>query len=230
MLANMLDAVEREDLDSAVRYFNALLLDDALAEVNEALFVALWHVDPDDQRSWNAFQALAGLLMLGTKQRRCVLHLVATTRAGQARVPDREFDLVVPIEELALNAYDGPTREALKVAAKGVEAPRERDLRLQLPVVQIRRRHDELSLGVRAPVMEAPKGFGGLLKRNGVKQKEEEQLAAFGREAVLTAFRWDPFLQYVDLTLLREDRGVRRAVLEMKADRRDFPDADAEAA
>lgn len=228
MLANMVEAVERGDLDGAVRYLNALLLDDALAEVERPLFLPLWNVDPDDPRSWNAFRALAGLVTLALKHRRCVLHLVATAQAGRARVAEREFDLVVPLENLALNAYDVPTCEALKAAAGNVEAPRERDLRLHLPIVQIRQRNDELTLGVRAPIIETPRGLGSLFKLGAARQREEEQLTVFGRQAVLTAFRWDPFLQYVDLTLLREDRGVRRAVLELKAERSDYAGANSD--
>jgi hypothetical protein len=229
MLANMLDAVEREDLDGAVRYLNALLLDDALAEVEGALLVPLWNVDPEDQRGYSAFRALTGLVSLAITNRRVVLHLVATSRAGQSRAVEKDFDLVVPVESLALNAYDPATREALRAASTGKDPPRERDLRLHLPVVQLQRRHDELILGARAPEIETKKGLGGLFKGS-AKQREEEQYAAFGREAMTTAFRWDPFLQYVHLTLLREDRGMRRSVLEVRGARQDYPAADSEAA
>jgi hypothetical protein len=226
MLANMLEATERQDLDGAVRYLNAVLLDDARAQVEHALFVPLWNLDPDDHRGWTAFQALAGLVTLGIKHRRCVVHLIATARDNRMRAVEREFDLVVPLEDLALNAYDDATRVALKTAAIGGEAPRERDLRLQLPVVQIRRQQDELSLGLRAPELEGPKGLGGLFGRRSQGKREEEQYSDFGRQALLTAFRWDPLLQYIDLTLLREDRGVRRSVLELKAERREVPGVD----
>lgn len=227
LVASMRDAAEREDLDGALRYLHAILFPDRTGQPTDALILPLWNLDRTDVLGWNVFQALAAIVTLAARQQRRALYVVVAADGARARAMADAFDLTVPVAELAADAYDDGVAAALTAVAAGRAAPAERELRLKLPVARVQRRYDELLLDLRAPEPEAPRGLGAsLLSRLKGGRGDEEQLAAFARHALLTVFRWDPFLQYVELALLREERGVRRAAVEIRAERGDYPAAN----
>lgn len=222
ILETMAEAARQQQFDAALRYLHALLFPEAHAEVTGAVFLPLWNLDARDRSTMEAFRALVSVVNLAAVRREAVLHLVAVTDATRSEALKGEFDLVVPAPSLAVRAW-GDAGTALAAALAGGDPPRERDLRSGLGVVRLERRYDEVTIDLRAPEAEGGKGLFG---RFGQSKRDTEFLGEFCRSATQTIFRWDPTIQYLEVSLLREDRGSRRVVLEQKTERRAFKDVD----